>query len=118
MTWSAWFAQAGIPRGLENGGALFSNSHMALSAAIAGQGFALGLAPLVDEDLEAGRLVKPFPLEIESAFSFWFVCRADRIEEPKIRAFRNWVFEQPGTGSDGRESPASRGRGPSAPDTP
>jgi LysR family transcriptional regulator, glycine cleavage system transcriptional activator len=93
-TWSAWFAQAGVPRGVDSGGVLFGNSHMALSAAIAGQGLALGLAPLVDEDLAAGRLVKPFAVEIPSAFGFWFVCRRDRLHEPKIAAFRGWVFEQ------------------------
>jgi LysR family transcriptional regulator, glycine cleavage system transcriptional activator len=95
-TWSAWFAQAGVPRLVDGGGALFSNSHMALAAAVAGQGFALGLAPLVDEDLAAGRLVRPFALEIASAFSFWFVCRRDRLQEPKIAAFRAWVLEQCG----------------------
>jgi LysR family transcriptional regulator, glycine cleavage system transcriptional activator len=93
-TWSAWFAQAGVPRGVDSGGVLFGNSHMALSAAIAGQGLALGLAPLVDEDLAAGRLVKPFAVEIPSAFGFWFVCRRDRLHEPKIAAFRGWIFEQ------------------------
>lgn len=92
-TWSAWFAQAGAPRVIEGGGALFGNSHMALSAAVAGQGFALGLAPLVDEDLAAGRLVKPFSVELPSAFGFWFVCRKDRLDEPKIAAFRSWIFE-------------------------
>src|SRR6201996_305716 len=64
-TWSGWFAAAGVANPLEGAGPWFSNSHMALSAAISGQGFALGLAPLVDDDLAAGRLVKPFPREIE-----------------------------------------------------
>jgi LysR family glycine cleavage system transcriptional activator len=95
-TWSAWFATAGVERASDGGGALFSNSHMALSAAVAGQGFALGLAPLVDDDLAAGRLVKPFDVEISSAFGFWFVCRKDRLHEPKIDAFRRWTFEQAG----------------------
>jgi len=72
---------------------------MALSAAVAGQGLALGLAPLVDDDLAAGRLVKPFAIEIPSAFGFWFVCRKDRLHEPKIAAFRNWILEQAGRAS-------------------
>jgi LysR family transcriptional regulator, glycine cleavage system transcriptional activator len=93
-TWSAWFSEAGVPRTLDGGGALFSNSHMALSAAVAGQGFALGLAPLVDDDLAAGRLVKPFDIEVASAFSFWFVCRKDRLHEPKIAAFRSWLLAE------------------------
>jgi LysR family transcriptional regulator, glycine cleavage system transcriptional activator len=95
-TWSAWFAQAGVPRGVDTGGVLFGNSHMALSAAVAGQGLALGLTPLVDDDLAAGRLIKPFTIEIPSAFGFWFVCRKDRLHEPKIAAFRGWVLEQAG----------------------
>jgi LysR family glycine cleavage system transcriptional activator len=93
-TWSAWFAKAGVSRRAEGAGPLFSNSHMALSAAIAGQGFALGLAPLVDEDLATGRLVKPFDIELPSPFGFWLVCRRDRLEEPKIAAFRSWVSAQ------------------------
>jgi LysR family glycine cleavage system transcriptional activator len=93
-TWSAWFAQAGMPRDIGSEGVLFSNSHMALSAAVAGQGFALGLSPLVDDDVAAGRLVKPFTVEIPSAFGFWFVCGKNRVDEPKIAAFRQWVFEQ------------------------
>jgi LysR family glycine cleavage system transcriptional activator len=95
-TWSAWFAKAGLPGRGESAGLTFSNSHMALSAAVAGQGFALGLAPLVDDDLAAGRLVRPFPIELESPFGFWFVCRKDRLAESKIAAFRTWIFEEAG----------------------
>lgn len=95
-SWSAWFAKAGLAgRGAE-AGLTFSNSHMALSAATAGQGFALGLSPLVDDDLASGRLVRPFSIEIESAFGFWFVCRNDRLSEPKIAAFRSWILGEAG----------------------
>lgn len=92
-TWSTWFAAAGIVRDVE-GGARFGNSHMALSAAVAGQGLALGVAPLVDDDLMAGRLVRPFDTAVDSSFGFWFVCRKDRIGEAKIAAFRDWVMEE------------------------
>lgn len=92
-TWTSWFAAAGVARD-ESGGARFGNSHMALAAAVAGQGFALGITPLVDDDLAAGRLVRPFAQAIDSSFGFWFVCRRDRIGEPKISAFRNWIMEE------------------------
>jgi LysR family glycine cleavage system transcriptional activator len=95
-TWAAWFAEAGAaPQGAGQG-PLFSNSHMALAAAQAGQGFALGLSPLVDDDLAAGRLTRPFALELESPYGFWFVCRRDRLAEPKIAAFRAWVLAEAG----------------------
>jgi LysR family glycine cleavage system transcriptional activator len=92
-TWGSWFAAAGMAPPVESG-PLFSNSHMALSAAVAGQGFALGLGPLVADDLAAGRLARPFSLEIPSPFGFWFVSRRDRLPEPKIEAFRAWIREQ------------------------
>lgn len=92
-TWSTWFAAAGCPRD-DSGGARFGNSHMALAAAVAGQGFALGITPLVDDDLAAGRLVRPFETSVDSSFGFWFVCRKDRIGEPKIAAFRDWMMEE------------------------
>ena len=93
-TWSGWLAAAGAPTLPEGGGPWFSNIHMSLSAAISGQGFALGLAPLVDDDLAAGRLVKPFDLELESPFGFWFVCRPDRLAEEKIAGFRAWSLAE------------------------
>lgn len=92
-TWSIWFAAAGIDRDVE-GGARFGNSHMALSAAVAGQGFALGITPLVDDDIAAGRLVRPFDTAVDSSFGFWFVCRGDRVGEAKIAAFRDWVLAE------------------------
>lgn len=91
-TWDAWFDAAGIARATGIGGAVFRNSHMAIAAAVAGQGFALGLSPLVDIDLAEGRLVQPFPQTLKSPFGFWFVCRRARLNEPKIAAFREWVL--------------------------
>jgi LysR family glycine cleavage system transcriptional activator len=93
-TWEAWFGAAGVAHPAGLGGVLFRNSHMALAAALAGQGFALGLSPLVDLDLAEGRLVRPFELSLESPFGFWFVCRRDRLGETKIAAFRQWLFEE------------------------
>ena len=95
-SWNDWFEKAGVERMTESRGPLFESIHMALAAAIAGQGFALGLTPLVDDDLAAGRLVKPFAIELPSAYAFWFVCRKDRLRERKVAAFRRWVFDQAG----------------------
>jgi len=50
----------------------------------------------VDDDLAAGRLVRPFELELESSFGFWLVCRPDRLAEAKIAAFRAWILAQAG----------------------
>jgi len=91
-TWEAWLGAEGIDRRGDVGGVLFHNAHVAIAAALAGQGFALGLSPLVDQDIAEGRLVRPFTRSMESPFGFWFVCRRDRLGEAKIAAFRDWIL--------------------------
>jgi LysR family glycine cleavage system transcriptional activator len=98
-TWGAWFAAAGVEAPALRG-PRFESLHMALSAAIAGQGVALGLSPIVDDDMAAGRLVRLFDIEAPSAYAFWLVCRADRADERKIAAFRRWIAREAGGGRD------------------
>lgn len=92
-TWSSWFEAAGVRRLPDHLGPQFESHHMALAAAEASQGLALGLKPLVDDDLAAGRLIRLFDIGVPSAFSFWLVCRADRAKERKIAAFRSWMAD-------------------------
>lgn len=95
-TWPDWFAAAGVPAMTLPPGARFESHHMALMAALRGQGVALGLTPLVDDDLAAGNLVRPFEVAIPSSFSFWLVCKPERMNERKIAAFRAWIADEIG----------------------
>lgn len=92
-SWPNWFAAAGVAAA-PGRGPQFDSLHMALAAAVAGQGVALGLTPLVDEDLASGALVRLFETALPSPYAFWFVCRADRLRERKIRAFRDWILAE------------------------
>ena len=91
-SWRNWFAAAGVAPATGGRGPIFDSAHMALGAAVAGQGVALGLTPLVDEDLRAGALVRLFDIALPSPYAFWFVCRQDRLRERKIRVFRDWIL--------------------------
>jgi LysR family glycine cleavage system transcriptional activator len=95
-TWSAWFEAADVGTVVPVRGLQFESHHLALEAAKAGQGVALGLTPLVLDDLRAGRLIRLFEVEVPSAFAFWLVHRTDRARERKIAVFREWVLEQAG----------------------
>ena len=93
-TWPRWFKSAKVdaPRPIK--GPRFESQHLALEAAAAGKGIALGLSPLVDDDLTSGRLVRLFDITVPSPFSFWCVCRKDRARERKIAAFFVWIKDQ------------------------
>lgn len=92
--WHAWLLARGV-RGVEpTRGPMFTDSSMVVQAAVAGQGVALGRRVLVDADLAAGRLVRPFGRALPSAFAYFVVCPESGAERPKVRAFREWLLAE------------------------
>jgi len=89
--WPRWLQAADVEYAPTASGLVFESVHMAIEAALAGEGVALGLTPLVNDDLKAGRLVRPFLFELESPFAFWLVCRRTRANEGWVKLFREWM---------------------------
>lgn len=88
--WRRWLAAAGLGQLDPDAGPRFSHAHMAIEAAIAGQGVALGRTSLVARDLREGRLVQPFELALVSGLSYWFVAPQGPLSDPVTR-FRDWL---------------------------
>jgi LysR family transcriptional regulator, glycine cleavage system transcriptional activator len=94
-TWRTWLDASGYPDINAEHGLRINNSASVLQAAIDGQGLALGRSVMLREDLEAGRLIRPFgeasrPL----AFAYYIVYRPEVAELAKIKAFRDWLLAQ------------------------
>ena len=70
----------------------FSLAELALQAAIDGVGVVLGRLSLAEGDLTAGRLVRPFALEMPLDVSYFLVMPARNQERAEIQAFRDWLF--------------------------
>lgn len=93
--WGAWLALAGAPEiDWRRAGQLFSNTYLAIEAAMAGRGVALAEAALVQDELASGRLVKPFDIELLSSYSQWILTLPEKADRPDIRRFRNWLIAQ------------------------
>lgn len=92
--WSAWLAAAGAPRVDPGKGPVFASIYLALEAAIAGHGIALGVGPLVAEDLRQGRLVRPFGPALGNAYAFWIVHREGAASDPAVAAFLAWLRKE------------------------
>ncbi|MGE0212753.1 MAG: LysR substrate-binding domain-containing protein [Parvibaculaceae bacterium] len=96
--WPIWFERAGVPmsgelrKALE--GPLFSTTQLAIEAAAAGKGIALASSVLVDADMAAGRLAQLFSIRTRDQNAFWLLCRKERLEERRIRAFVQWIRRQ------------------------
>jgi LysR family transcriptional regulator, glycine cleavage system transcriptional activator len=92
--WGHWRALAGAPEVDWRSGQQFSNIYLAIEAALAGRGVALGEAALVQDELASGRLVKPFDIELQSSYSQWIVTLPEKADRPDVRRFRNWLLAQ------------------------
>ena len=101
--WQQWLQAAlpaGVPAPLAHNlhlGRHFNLTQLALAAALAGQGVAMGRAALVVDDLAAGRLVAPFRLgtgysALRGQGAYRLVAPADAVDG--VDAVRTWLGGQ------------------------
>jgi LysR family glycine cleavage system transcriptional activator len=92
-SWPLWFRSLGLPPPPDRG-MMFDDSAFMLEASAQGAGMALARSSLVGSDLKAGRLVRPFPDEIEGSWGYYFVWRADSRKLARILALRDWLLTE------------------------
>ncbi|WP_414450923.1 transcriptional regulator GcvA [Burkholderia sp. 22PA0099] len=92
--WRPWFDAAGLDRLTEpKRGVLFHDSSQLVQAAIDGQGIALVRRSIAASELAAGRIVRLFDITGPSPWHCYFVCQPNRLNLPRVQAFRNWILE-------------------------
>lgn len=94
IDWAAWLASAGVQGVDPERGLRFDSYTFAVQAAVQGEGVVLGRTMLVADDLAAGRLVRPFKHALRARSSFFVVYPPEAIRQPKIKAFRDWLFAE------------------------
>ena len=94
LDWQMWLRAAGAEQVDARHGPHFSHANLALQAAVAGQGLALGSDSLAGDDLAAGRLVRPFDVALPMNFAYYLVYQEDAAEWPKIAKFREWILAE------------------------
>lgn len=93
LNWDVWFREAGLTDIDASRGLHFSNTALILKAAIAGEGVALGRSALLENDLRAGRLVRPMQATRPADYGYYIVSPEATADLPKIAAFRSWILE-------------------------
>ncbi len=89
--WPMWLALAGVEGVDTRRGPVFNADELAVAAAVDGQGVALVTGVYVEQDLNAGRLVRLFDVELPTQYHYWLVCPKNYLERPKVAAFRDWI---------------------------
>lgn len=102
-SWRMWLRAAGIEDIPAERGPHFNLESMAVQAAINGQGVALVTGAPVASDLAEGRLVRPFPDEINQStkFCYYLVYPGGRLNLAKVAAFREWIMAETRGGNEG-----------------
>jgi LysR family glycine cleavage system transcriptional activator len=89
--WLLWAAAAGVRDLNVRNGIVFSDAHLVQSAAIAGQGVAMGDALVSGDAMAKGQLVRLFNVSIEPPNRYYFVTDAAKSERPDVQAFKAWM---------------------------
>lgn len=92
VEWDSWLKAAGRQTMPRHDGPCFNLSQLAVSAAMAGQGIAIGRLALVLEDLVSGRLVPAFRLAIPSQASYRFMTLNEK--QPRMNTLREWLMRE------------------------
>lgn len=94
--WPRWFRAAGTTD-VPARGAMFDSSLTLASAAAAGAGVALLPLPMFRQDLDAGRLVCPFPITIDAG-RYWLTRLRSRPESEAGRRLLAWLLAEQAPG--------------------
>ncbi|WP_147163349.1 transcriptional regulator GcvA [Pararhodospirillum oryzae] len=97
ISWSWWLDPLGL-RGLDGQrpvrGPGYLDSALAIQACIDGQGVMLGRTVIVEDDIQAGRLIEPFSVRVPNPMKYWLVCPPSHLIRPPVRAFRDWILAE------------------------
>ncbi len=89
--WRMWLMASGADGVDDKAGPSFQHSNLVIQAAIAGEGIALGRSVMVEDEIKAGRLVRPFDLALPASYAYYMVCPKSNLNRSKIKAFRSWL---------------------------
>jgi LysR family transcriptional regulator, glycine cleavage system transcriptional activator len=92
--WEEWLALAGIPGLQTSGNLVLDHFYLSIEAAAGGLGVTIGPSALIGADLDAGRLIAPFPELVLRARSYCAYVSARRRRDTRIIAFCDWLEAQ------------------------
>ena len=99
--WAHWFRLSGleVPPSLDDG-LRVDTMQMAADAAIRGLGVTLGRRPLLDDDIDSGRLIPLFDRSIPSGNGYWLVTAQTDFQKPEVKLFKRWMLSEFGREAD------------------
>ena len=94
LDWDVWLTFLGL-EGEQAHGPRFSHFGLALRAAIDGAGLVLGRSPMIDAELAAGRLVRPFgDIKMMASTTFVALWPEALVNDARLIAMREFLLDE------------------------
>ena len=94
LLWDGWFAAHGLRSAGTGHDLTLNNYPLVIQAAMAGQGVALGWAPLVDALVRGGQLVAAVAAPLRTARAYFLVEPNTRRNSEALHRFRSWMVQE------------------------
>jgi LysR family transcriptional regulator, glycine cleavage system transcriptional activator len=92
--WEHWFRAVDFRPTDVHWGPRLEHFFMVIQAAIAGLGVALLPRLLIEDEVQNGVLVVPFPKRVAGPGAYYVVTPKAKYELPRIRTFREWIIQE------------------------
>ena len=92
--WTAWFAHHDVSMVDALPGPMIEDTNVVLQAAIAGQGVVMGWRPLIDRELDDGKLVQLFDAIRSEIRAYYLVRRKNDARHTVIDTICRWLLDQ------------------------
>jgi len=93
-TWAEWFNAHGVAADVGSQDLTFENFQLVLQAALLGQGVCIGWAPLIDDLVAGGGLVRLAAEPLRSARGYHIVEHTNRAYAANVAKLKAWLLEQ------------------------
>ncbi len=94
--WNDWFEAAEVSY-TPHSRIVVDTLAVALEIALEGRAVALCNGPFAESDLAAGRLVRPVAHELKCPGGWGLICRREKRDDPRVRAFVDWITREAGS---------------------
>ncbi len=94
IDWRMWLLAAGATQVDPERGPGFQHSYLVYQTAVAGGGVALARSALVRDELDNGRLIKPFDIALSAKYAYYVAIPKPNINKSKVKAFRDWIIDE------------------------
>ncbi|HEV2676607.1 MAG TPA: transcriptional regulator GcvA [Aliidongia sp.] len=116
--WHDWLRLAGVGGLVPAQELTLEHFYLTIQAAVDGLGVAIGPTALVADEIEAGRLMAPFPALSLPARGYCWYLPTDKTIDPAAIAFRDWLVDVGGRQSSGARNFSWHAPQPTRPTAP